>query len=75
VGEGLGRTLYPQADQLLICADGGGSNGYRPRLWKVELQVLADTTGLRLTVCHFEEINADPVVFRWKYKMDEVYIV
>jgi len=49
----LGMTLYPKADQLLICADGGGSNGYRTRLWKVELQALADATGLRLTVCHF----------------------
>ena len=37
---------------MLICADAGGSNGYRLRLWKVELQALADKTGLRVTVCH-----------------------
>ncbi len=49
--EGCG--LYPAATQLLITADGGGSNGYRLRLWKVELQRLADQTGLTLHVCHF----------------------
>ena len=48
-----GRRLYPQARVLLITADGGGSNGYRLRLWKMELQKLADTTGLALKVCHF----------------------
>lgn len=48
-----GRRLYPQADQLLITADGGGSNGYRLRLWKVELQNLSDETGLSVLVCHF----------------------
>jgi hypothetical protein len=36
----------------LICADAGGSNGYRPRLWKVELAELAEQTGLSITVCH-----------------------
>lgn len=49
----MGRKVYPQADRLLICADAGGSNGYRLRLWKVELQQLADETGLEITVCHF----------------------
>lgn len=49
----MGRRRYPQADRLLICADAGGSNGYRLRLWKVELQRLADETGLVITVCHF----------------------
>jgi transposase len=49
----MGRKVYPDADQLLISADAGGSNGYRPRLWKVELQQLADETGLKITVCHF----------------------
>lgn len=49
----MGKGLYPQADQLLICADGGGSNGYRVRLWKVELQRLATETGFKITVCHF----------------------
>ena len=49
----MGRKVYPDAEQLLISADAGGSNGYRPRLWKVELQQLADETGLKITVCHF----------------------
>jgi hypothetical protein len=48
-----GRRLYPHARRLLITADGGGSNGYRRRLWKVELQKLADQTGLVVQVCHF----------------------
>jgi DDE family transposase len=48
-----GRRLYPKARKLLITADGGGSNGYRLRQWKVELQRLADGTGLSITVCHF----------------------
>jgi len=48
-----GRRLYPTATQVLITADGGGSNGYRLRLWKVELQRLADQTGLVIHVCHF----------------------
>jgi hypothetical protein len=48
-----GRRLYDPSRQLLITADGGGSNGYRRRTWKVELQRLADETGLSLHVCHF----------------------
>ena len=48
-----GRRLYPNVRQLLITADGGGSNGYRLRQWKMELQRLADSTGLSITVCHF----------------------
>ena len=48
-----GRRLYPAAPRLLITADGGGSNGWRLRLWKWELQRLADETGLMLKVCHF----------------------
>ena len=48
-----GQRLYPSANQLLITADGGGSNGYRLRLWKVELQRLADQTALSIQVCHF----------------------
>jgi hypothetical protein len=51
--EKMGRPLYPRAAELLITADGGGSNGSRLRLWKVVLQRLADETGLRLEVCHF----------------------
>jgi transposase len=48
----MGSALYKKAKQLLICADSGGSNGYRVRLWKVELQELADTLGVTVTVCH-----------------------
>jgi hypothetical protein len=48
-----GKTLYPQARQLLITADSGGSNGSRLRLWKMELQKLADETDLSISVCHF----------------------
>jgi hypothetical protein len=48
----MARELYPGAGQLLICADGGGSNGYRLRLWKLELQQFADAMGLAVTVCH-----------------------
>jgi hypothetical protein len=48
-----GRSLYGQAKDLLITADGGGSNGSRLRLWKFELQKLADETGLSISVCHF----------------------
>ena len=49
----MGRPTYPEATRLLITADAGGSNGSRLRLWKVELQKLADETGLRIAVCHF----------------------
>jgi hypothetical protein len=48
-----GRRLYPKAKTLLITADGGGSNGYRLRQWKMELQGLADGAGLSIMVCHF----------------------
>lgn len=48
-----GRSLYSQARVLLITADGGGSNGARLRLWKLELQKFADETGLSISVCHF----------------------
>jgi hypothetical protein len=47
-----GQPAYPGATRLLICADGGGSNGYRTRLWKTELAALAAETGLEITVCH-----------------------
>jgi len=50
--QSVGLPAYPQADRLLICADGGGSNGARVRLWKVAVQALADETGLQITVCH-----------------------
>lgn len=48
-----GRSLYSDARVLLITADGGGSNGSRLRLWKLELQKFADETGLSISVCHF----------------------
>jgi hypothetical protein len=48
----VGRVAYPQADRLLVCADAGGSNGYRVRAWKTELARLAEETGLVVTVCH-----------------------
>jgi len=48
----MGQKAYPDARQLLISADAGGSNGYRPRLWKLSLQQLADESGLTLSVCH-----------------------
>ena len=51
--EHLGRSRYPNAPTLHITADCGGSNGNRTRLWKVELQQLADETGLEIGVCHF----------------------
>ena len=49
----MGSKVYPRAERLLITADGGGSNGRRCRLWKVELQRWADEIGLRISVCHF----------------------
>jgi hypothetical protein len=48
-----GSRLYPKAKRLLITADAGGSNGWRLRLWKVELQKFADESGLAISVCHF----------------------
>jgi hypothetical protein len=49
----MGRPAYRQAEELLIRADAGGSNGYRTRAWKTELQQLADDLRLRIRVCHF----------------------
>ena len=49
----MGKSHYPDAKKLLITADGGGSNGSRVRLWKIELQKLAVEIGLEITVCHF----------------------
>lgn len=51
--EAVGRERYKNAQRLLITADGGGSNGSRVRLWKLELQKLADETGLVFQVCHY----------------------
>ena len=50
---GMGQPLYPDAKELMITADGGGSNGSRVRLWKLELQGLADEFNLPIRVCHF----------------------
>jgi hypothetical protein len=49
----MGSEIYSGSDKLLICADGGGSNGSRVRLWKLELQSFSDETGLEITVSHF----------------------
>ena len=49
----MGRHAYPAATRLLLTADGGGSNSSRSRLWKFELQKLADALRLRISVCHF----------------------
>ncbi len=49
----MGRARYPEATKLLICADAGGSNGYRVRAWKAELAKLAADTGLEITVVHY----------------------
>jgi hypothetical protein len=46
----MGRPAYPNAEELLVTADAGGSNGYRSRAWKAELQKLADEVGLRICV-------------------------
>jgi hypothetical protein len=58
--EHLGRARYPNATSLTITADCGGSNSSRTRLWKVELQRLADQTGLQIAVCHFP-----PATSKW----------
>ena len=51
--ENIGKKNYQDAKELLICADGGGSNASRSRLWKFYLQKFANKTGLKITVCHF----------------------
>jgi len=49
----MGRRAYPHASRLLLTADGGGSNGYRTRLWKLEIQRFANESGLDVTVAHY----------------------
>jgi hypothetical protein len=49
----MGRKRYPASDSLMITCDGGGSNGSRVGLWKVELQKFADETGLTIAVRHY----------------------
>ena len=55
--ESMGTEAYPKAGKLLITADSGGSNGTRVRLWKLELQKLADETGLEISICHLPPGN------------------
>ena len=56
----MGRVAYPEAERVLVTADGGGSNSSRSRLWKLELQGLADESGLQVSVCHFP-----PATSKW----------
>ena len=49
----MGKLRFPDATRLLITADGGGSNGHRVRLWKLELAKFAEETGLQITICHY----------------------
>jgi len=56
----IGKDLYPTSQDLFIVADGGGSNGVRNRLWKMQLQRFAAETGLRITVCHLP-----PATSKW----------
>ena len=49
----MGKLHFPDATRLLITADGGGSNGHRVRLWKLELAKFAEETGLQITICHY----------------------
>ena len=49
----MGEEAYPNATELFITADGGGSHGARLRLWKAELGRFCDETGLAVTACHF----------------------
>jgi transposase len=58
--QSMGSKLYPPSEELLIVADGGGSNGVRNRLWKQQLQRLANETGLAITVCHLP-----PATSKW----------
>jgi transposase len=58
--QSMGSKLYPTSEELLIVADGGGSNGVRNRLWKQQLQRLATETGLAITVCHLP-----PATSKW----------
>jgi transposase len=58
--QNIGKELYPTSKELLIIADGGGSNGTRNRLWKMQLQQFATETGLTMTVCHLP-----PATSKW----------
>ena len=79
----MGNERYPKSKRLLITADGGGSNGYRRKLWKTELQKLADELQLEITVCHFppgtskwnkiEHRLFSQITLNWKGKPLESY--
>ena len=56
----VGKTLYPEAKEILITSDGGGSNGVRNRLWKITLQQISNETGLSITVTHLP-----PATSKW----------
>ncbi len=58
--QNIGKDLYPTSKELLIIADGGGSNGARNRLWKMQLQQFATQSGLSITVCHLP-----PATSKW----------
>ena len=49
----MGQPAYPNAEELFVTADGGGSNSYRARAWKIELQKFANEFGIRISVSHF----------------------
>ncbi len=49
----MGRLRFPEAVEILVCADGGGSNGHRVRAWKTNLAILAAELGLKITVVHY----------------------
>jgi hypothetical protein len=51
--QSMGRARYPNARTLMVTVDAGGSNAYRSRVWTAELAVLAEETGLEITVCHY----------------------
>jgi hypothetical protein len=72
----IGRRAYPEAKQILITADSGGSNGYRVRLWKAELQILANQINKKITVLHFPpgtsnmEQNRTPAIFIYQQELE-----
>ena len=62
----MGQARYPQAKRLMITADGGGSNGARVRLWKVELQKFVDEIAIPVTVCHLFQLPTSSRDLRWR---------
>ena len=68
--DSMGRADSPRAERLLITADGGGSNGSGVRLWNVDLQRLADETGLEIAVCH-----VPPGTSKWNKIEHRLFII